>query len=106
MVEREKITHPKGKTIQLWGRRFLNVVGIIILGSWILYRNDLEVYYIMSVIFFIFGFQAVTEFIFIKNSKQYISTIIFLIIFLITMFLLLGHPAWVTPYYEFWLKYI
>ncbi|MFS0824655.1 DUF4181 domain-containing protein [Bacillus sp. 1P02SD] len=86
-VKRQKISETPGKKIDLWGRVITTVILICIGIPYLVINNNIlwKWYFILLLIFTI-GFQVMLEWKYIKNSRQYISTLIILIIGLIFIF--------------------
>ncbi|WP_430786954.1 DUF4181 domain-containing protein [Virgibacillus flavescens] len=86
-VQKEKIANTPGKNIDRWGRGIILIIFLITL--WFVIEKDSDV--ILKLYFMIYfallsGFQAVLELIYIKDSKQYISTTILLLVGLIIIY--------------------
>lgn len=86
-VQKKKIAETRGKNIDRWGRAIILVIFLSTL--WFVFNKDsdniLKLYW-MVYLTFLLGFQAVMEFIFIKDSKQYMGTTILLILSLIIIY--------------------
>ncbi|WP_458414875.1 DUF4181 domain-containing protein [Schinkia sp. CFF1] len=85
--QKKKISETPGKNIDRWGRGIILV--IFLSTQWFVITNDSEnilKLYWMTYLALLFGFQAIMEFIYIKDSKQYISTTILLILGLFIMY--------------------
>ena len=94
-VEKKKISETSGKNIDRWGRGIILVIFLSTLWFVITIDSDiLTKLYWMTNLALLIGFQAITEFIFIKKSKQYISTSIMLILGLILMYNIDKFPFW------------
>nr|WP_256522463.1 DUF4181 domain-containing protein [Halobacillus sp. A5] len=86
-VEKVRISETSGKNLDRWGRGIILLVFIITLWFVIDLNSDALIkYYLMAYLAIILGFQAIMEFTFIKDSKQYISTMIILLMSLIIMY--------------------
>ncbi|TXC92773.1 DUF4181 domain-containing protein [Metabacillus litoralis] len=86
-VQKKKIAETRGKNIDRWGRGIILVIFLCTL--WFVINQDSDTImklYWMVYLTFLLGFQAVLEFIFIKDSKQYLGTAIFLILGLIIIY--------------------
>lgn len=84
-VERKKLSETAGRRIDQWGKLILLM---IILGSlWfsIGSSDTIQMLYLLITLALIFGYQAVMEFIFIRNSRQYIATTILLIVIILSI---------------------
>lgn len=85
--EKKKISETAGKNIDRWGRGIILFIFLSIL--WFVITIDSEIlikFYLISYLTSSLGFQAIMEFIFLKETKQYISTTIVLILGLIVMY--------------------
>lgn len=79
-IERKKLSETAGRRINRWGKLILLM---IILGSlWfsIGSSDTIQMLFLLITLAVIFGYQAVMEFIFIRNLRQYIATTILLIV--------------------------
>lgn len=86
-IQREKLSETPGRNIDRWGRSILLISYLITL--WFVIANDSDVtmkLYSMTYLTLFLGFQVIMEFIYIKDSKQYISTTILLIFGLIALY--------------------
>ncbi|WP_345240357.1 DUF4181 domain-containing protein [Pontibacillus salipaludis] len=95
-VEKVKLSETSGKNIDRFGRGVILLIFVTTL--WFVLKNDstmITKLYFMTYITFLFGFQAIMEFIFIKGSKQYISTVVLLVITLIIMYNLTEIFFWI-----------
>lgn len=85
-VERVKLSDTPGKNVDRWGRVIL--VFIFISTSWLVIDEDtifLKGFWMLYIIL-IFGFQVIMELVYVRNSKQYISTLIFMFIGIIAIY--------------------
>lgn len=86
-VEEMKISETPGKNVDRWGRGIILVSFLITLWFVITINSDIITkLYWMTYLALLTGFQAILEFVFFKESKQYISTIIILILGLILLY--------------------
>lgn len=83
-VEKEKLAETSGRRINHWGQAILFIFFLVLLWFMIDSSDILRMFYIIIFLALSFGYQAVMEFIFIKESRQYISTTI-LVIFLVIL---------------------
>lgn len=76
-VEKKKISETQGKKADFWGR---GVILVIMLCTLPFTMNDLNFvkWYFGLYAVLLLGFQAILEWKYIKNSKQYVTTIILL----------------------------
>lgn len=86
-VQKKKLSETPGKKIDQWGNRVILVTFLSTLWFVIPTGSDIMIkLYWMTYLLLILGFQAIMEFIYIKNSKQYVSTTILLILSLIFLY--------------------
>ncbi|WP_338472605.1 DUF4181 domain-containing protein [Niallia sp. XMNu-256] len=86
-VKKQKISETPGKKIDRWGRGIIAVVHICIAIPYFVINNNISLkWYFIILLIFTIGFQAILEWKYIKNSRQYASTLIILIVGLIFMF--------------------
>ena len=86
-VKRQKISETPGKKIDRWGRGITTVILICIAIPYFMINNHVPLkWYFILLLLFTIGFQAILEWKYIKNSRQYASTLITLIVGLIFMF--------------------
>ena len=74
-----KISETSGKSIDRWGRF---IIVVIFLCSLLFFTNEegnLSKWHYMLFWTSLLGFQAILEWKYLKNSKQYVGTLIFLI---------------------------
>ncbi|MFJ7952088.1 DUF4181 domain-containing protein [Lysinibacillus sp. NPDC096418] len=81
-VEKRKISETPGKSIDRWGRGIILVILLCTLPF--VFANDIynTMWYWVFYVTIIWGFQAILEWKYIKNSKQYVTTIILLMFIL------------------------
>jgi Domain of unknown function (DUF4181) len=86
-VKRQKISETPGKKIDRWGRGITTVILICIAIPYFIINSNISwKWYFILLLIFTLGFQAILEWKYIKNSRQYASTLITLIVGLIFMF--------------------
>ena len=86
-IEKKKVSETSGKNVDRWGS--IAILILFLITKWFGITNDsdtLRMSYWMICLAFLFGFQAIMEYIFIKESRQYISTTILLIIILFIVY--------------------
>ncbi len=86
-VEKKRISETSGKRIDRWGRGiilliFLFTLPFVIFGD---STNIIKWYWIIYITL-LMGFQAFLEWKYLENSKQYVTTIIFIILSVIIMY--------------------
>lgn len=91
-VEKKKISETSGRRINRWGQTVLFIILLFLLWFMIESSDIQSMFYFTVYLALLFGYQAVMEFIFIKRSRQYISTAILLIIVLVVVFNLNKYP--------------
>ncbi|WP_088102951.1 DUF4181 domain-containing protein [Halalkalibacter urbisdiaboli] len=96
-VQKKKVSETPGKIIDRWGRGIILV--IFLSALWFVITNDsdkiLKLFW-MTYLALLLGFQAIMEFIYIKDSKQYISTTILLILGLIIIYNIEFLLGWIS----------
>lgn len=85
-VKKEKISETPGKRIDLWGRGIILIISLCTLPFVI--NKDISITKWFWIFYFIilFGFQAILEWKFLKHSKQYITSLIFLLLCIIILY--------------------
>ena len=71
-VEKKKISETSGKNVDRWGG--ITILILFLITQWFGITNEsdtLRMSYWMTYLAFLFGFQAIMEYIFIKESRQY-----------------------------------
>ena len=83
-VKRQKISETPGKKVDRWGRGITAVILICIAIPYFAVNNNISwKWYFILLLIFTIGFQAILEWMYINNSRQYASTLIILIVGLI-----------------------
>ncbi|MFE0505276.1 DUF4181 domain-containing protein [Peribacillus butanolivorans] len=82
-VEKKKISETSGKIVDRWGRGVILVIILCTFPS--VSTNDMNWFLILNLILLL-GFQSILEWKYLKNSKQYVTTLIFLILGVIIMY--------------------
>ena len=86
-VKRQKISETPGKKIDRWGRGITAVIFFCIAIPYFIINSNISwKWYFILLLIFTIGFQAILEWKYIKNSRQYASTLIILIVSLIFLF--------------------
>jgi len=87
-VEKKKISETSGKKVDQWGRGII-LVFLCTLPFYTFYAMEdttfIKWYWILYLIVLL-GFQSILEWKYLKNSKQYVATLIFLILGVIFMY--------------------
>lgn len=91
-VDKKRISETTGKRVDRFGQMVLFVILLVVL--WLMTdRSDTQrLFYFTSYLAILFGYQAIMEWIFIKNSRQYMSTAILFIIALMLMLNVESYP--------------
>ena len=84
-VEKIRNTNLHDEKIKRWGNNIIFIVLLITLWFVIGGSDILKTLFFMGFMALFLGFQAIMEYIFTKESRQYISNIILMIIVLVTM---------------------
>ena len=79
-IERKKLSETAGRRIDRWGRLILLVTILVSLWLSVDSSDTIQMLYLLITLALIFGYQAVMEFIFIRNSRQYIGPTILLVV--------------------------
>ncbi|WP_188856662.1 DUF4181 domain-containing protein [Oceanobacillus indicireducens] len=79
-IERKKLSETAGRRINRWGKSILLMVFLGFLWFIMESSDTVLLFYLLINLVLLFGYQAVMEFIFIRNSRQYIATTILLIV--------------------------
>ncbi|KQU19443.1 hypothetical protein ASG65_23890 [Bacillus sp. Leaf13] len=82
-VEKKKISGTSGKIVDQWGRGVILVIFLCTFPS--VSTNDMN-WLLILYFFLLLGFQSILEWKYLKNSKQYVTTLIFLILGVIIMY--------------------
>lgn len=91
----ENILDTPGKTIYRWGRTAILIIFLISLWFWNASDSDtLRMLCWMIYLTLLFGFRAIMELIYLRKSKQYISTTISLIAVLVAIYIVYNNPFW------------
>ncbi|MFL0366231.1 DUF4181 domain-containing protein [Pseudobacillus sp. 179-B 2D1 NHS] len=79
-VEKKRISETPAKNIDRWGK--IIILCSFLCALWFVVIKDIHIikWFWTSYFFILLGFQALLEWKYLKNSKQYVSTLIFLII--------------------------
>ena len=82
-IETEKISETPGKNIDRWGRGIILVAFLIALPIVSTKDSSVTIWFWTIYLVLLLGFQAILEWRYLKNSKQYVGTLILLFIGLI-----------------------
>ena len=85
-IEKKKISETPGRKIDRWGRGIILVIFLCTLPFVITQdTNVIKWYWIVNLIL-VLGFQSILEWRYLKDSKQYVTTLIFLMLSVIIMY--------------------
>lgn len=85
-IKRAKLTDPKGKKIDMLGRIICVILAFIMYPAFI-ETEVLEINYLFIILFtFLFCFQAIIQYIYIKESKEFIITLLMNVVFVVFLF--------------------
>ena len=79
-VEKKKISETSGKNVDRWGRGIILVIFLCTLPFVITKDTNVIKWYWILYFVLILGFQSILEWKYLKNSKQYVTTLIFLML--------------------------
>ncbi|QSS98863.1 DUF4181 domain-containing protein [Pontibacillus sp. ALD_SL1] len=85
-IERRYVTDTKGKHIDRWGRGVLLLIAISVLGYAIFSHASGMKWYLMGIYVAQFGFQAIMQWMFLKRSKEYVITSVYLALGVLTIY--------------------
>ncbi|WP_245844300.1 DUF4181 domain-containing protein [Oceanobacillus rekensis] len=85
-VEKKKISETSAKSINRWGRGIILVISLSTLPFVMTMDINIIKWYWIAYFVILFGFQSFLEWKYLKESKQYITTLIFLIAGVIFMY--------------------
>ncbi|MCD5323456.1 MULTISPECIES: DUF4181 domain-containing protein [Pontibacillus] len=85
-IERQSITDTKGKHVDRFGRGMTVLIAISVL-TYAIFEDPEEVkWYYMAIVGIQFGYEAFMQWMFIKGSKEYIITLVYLALGLFTIY--------------------
>ncbi|MGE8077681.1 DUF4181 domain-containing protein [Peribacillus loiseleuriae] len=85
-VEKKKISETSGKNVDRWGRGIILVIFLCTLPFVITKDTNVMKWYWIFYFILLVGFQSILEWKYLKNSKQYVTTLIFLMLSVIIMY--------------------
>ncbi|MEK5068719.1 DUF4181 domain-containing protein [Sporosarcina sp. FSL K6-1508] len=85
-VEKKKISETSGKKVDQWGRGIILVLFLCTLPFVITKDINVMKWYWILYIILLLGFQSILEWKYLKNSKQHVTTLIFLMLGVIIMY--------------------
>lgn len=85
---RQEMDETEGKYIELWGRRILAIIGLILVFFVIDITDENTIkWFILIFLLIMFGFQSLMEWKYLKNPKEYKVSLLLLLIGIIYWFL-------------------
>lgn len=85
-IETKKISETSGKNIDRWGRGIILVIFLCTLPFVITQDTNVMKWYWIITLITLLGFQSILEWKYLKDSKQYVITLVFLILSVIIMY--------------------
>ncbi|MCO0599817.1 DUF4181 domain-containing protein [Peribacillus butanolivorans] len=85
-VENKKISETSGKKVDRWGRGIILVIFLCTLPFVITKDTNVMKWYWILHLILLLGFQSILEWKYLKNSKQYVTTLIFLMLSVVIMY--------------------
>ena len=85
-VEKKKISETSGKKVDRWGRGIILVIFLSTLSFVITKDTHVLKWYFILYLVLLLGFQSILEWKYLKNSKQHVTTLIFLMLSVIIMY--------------------
>lgn len=85
-VEKQRISETAGKNVDRWGRGIILVTFLATLPYFIEKEDEIVKWYWIFYYVILMGFQALIQWKYLKNSKEYIITLIFLVLGIIFLF--------------------
>ncbi|QNU07187.1 DUF4181 domain-containing protein [Peribacillus butanolivorans] len=85
-VENKKISATSGKKVDRWGRGIILVIFLCTLPFVITKDTNVMKWYWILHLILLLGFQSILEWKYLKNSKQYVTTLIFLMLSVVIMY--------------------
>jgi hypothetical protein len=84
-IKRVKLTDPKAKKLDVFGRVLCAVI-IFVAFPPLLDNGVIQLKYLFMILFTVlFSFQAILQYIYIKESKEYIITLLMSVVFIVFM---------------------
>ena len=85
-VEKKRISETSGKNIDRWGRSIIFLIVLCTLPFVVVKDINVMKWYLILYFTLSLGFQSVMEWTYLKNSKQYVTTLIYLMLSVIIVF--------------------
>ncbi|WP_313432200.1 DUF4181 domain-containing protein [Siminovitchia terrae] len=85
-LEKKKISETPGRKIEAWGRTIILIIYLCLLFFIIDAEPNKMKLFLISYLILLLGFQALLEWKYLRPSKQYIKTMIMLMLGVVTMY--------------------
>ena len=79
-VEKKKVSETSGKKVDRWGRGMILILFLCTLPFYVMGDTTFIKWYWILYLIVLLGLQSILEWKYLKNSKQYVTTLILLII--------------------------
>lgn len=91
-IKKEKVSGSTDNRIDRWERIIFFLLFLIILWFMTGSSDTQAMLYLLINLSLIYGYQAVKKFFFVRESRQYISAIVLLLVVLVSMYVLYQFP--------------
>ncbi|NYF23398.1 DUF4181 domain-containing protein [Sporosarcina sp. JAI121] len=85
-IEKRKISETSGRKIDRWGRGIILVIFLCTLPFVVTQDTNVMKWYWILYIIVLLGFQSILEWKYLKDSKQHVTTLIYLLLSVIIMY--------------------
>jgi dipeptide/tripeptide permease len=85
-IEKKKISETSGRKIDRWGRGIILVIFLCTLPFVITQDTNVIKWYWILYVILVMGFQSILEWKYLKDSKQHVTTLIFLMLSVIILY--------------------
>jgi hypothetical protein len=85
-VEKKKVSETPGKKVDRWGRGIIVILILCTIPFYAIEDTTFIKWYWILYLIVLFGFQSILEWKYLKNSKQYITTLILLMLGIIFLY--------------------
>ena len=85
-IEKKKISETSGENVDRWGRGIILVIFLCTLPFVITKDTNVMKWYWILYLILLLGFQSILEWKYLKDSKQYVTSLIFLMLSVIIMY--------------------
>lgn len=87
-IEKKRVSETSGKNVDRWGKGIILVIFLCALPFVVTQdTNFIKLTWILYIIVLL-GFQSILEWKYLKNSKQYVTTLIFLVLCVVFLYYL------------------